>query len=454
MNILILGVCGTFMAGIARIACQLGHKVTGVDQHMYAPVKDMLQLLDMELYDQYNPALMQQRWDLVLVANALSRGMPIIEEMLAQDQPYQSAPSWLHDEVLQHRNVIAVSGTHGKTTTASLLTYVLQSAGLDVGYLIGGCAQDMEFSASIGVDDIFVIEADEYDTAFFDKQSKFMHYSPNCLIINNIEFDHADIFSSITEIKKSFYALCNLIPPDGLIISNYSDVSLQQLLAPVNWCAQTSFASGGAYQADGINDAGRSFEIHRDHAESVQVNWNLIGEYNIHNALAVCAAAEYAGVDGQQVASALHRFSGVKRRMEFRGKRRNLCLYDDFAHHPTAIGAAINAMKLSMETGRLLVILQLGSNSMVSGAHQAGLAGALAAADQVYLTSSKPIKWDISTWRQEMNMPVSYSREIDQVVADIHAFPDQSGDVLLVLGNSNMDQLFASLLADLDGDST
>lgn len=451
MKILVLGVCGTFMSGIARVASQLGHDVTGVDQHMYAPVKDVLQCLDIQLYDSYDVALMERRWDLVLVANALSRGMPIIEKMLIENQPYQSAPSWLCEQVLQYRNVIAVSGTHGKTTTASLLTHVLQSAGLDVGYLIGGCAHNMEFSASIGTDKIFVIEADEYDTAFFDKQSKFMHYAPNCLIINNIEFDHVDIFSSIVEIKKSFYALCNLIPPNGLIISNQSDAVLQQLLAPVNWCGQITFAADGFFQAMAIEDAGRSFQIKRGDAPSIPVHWNLIGVYNIHNALAVCAAAEYAGVAIKQVATALHNFSGVKRRMEFRGKCGNLCLYDDFAHHPTAIGASITAMKSTMAAdARLLVVLQLGSNSMLSGVHQENLAPALSAADRVYLTSHKPIQWEVATLQQAMSIPVHCPESLEEMMVEINSFSARSGDVLLVLGNSNMDQLFKLLQSEVE----
>jgi UDP-N-acetylmuramate: L-alanyl-gamma-D-glutamyl-meso-diaminopimelate ligase len=446
MKLLILGTCGTFMAGIARIACQLGHDVTGVDEGMYSPIKDVLQTLDINLVATYDPKVLDDNWDMVLVANALSRGMSIIEKLLASNLKYQSAPQWLYENVLYKRKVITVAGTHGKTTTTSLLTFVLRELGLDVGYLVGGDAIDLPQTAELGTHEVFVIEADEYDTAFFDKQSKFMHYSPTVAIINNIEFDHADIYSSMAEIKKTFYTLCNIVPPQGLLVTCKQDKLLQDLVAPVNWCGQKTFAAGGDYQAKVINNSGRDFILQYNKQE-IAVNWQLIGEYNVCNALAAFAVCDFLQLDLVKVAAAMHKFSGVKRRMQSRGKFGALNIYEDFAHHPTAIAGAINALKSTMAKGKLIVVLQCGSRTMCSGDHDVkDLAAALAAADHVYVTSSRKLDWDIKQLNSLLRVPTCFVADVAIIASELRAMEVFDGDYLLVLGNGNLDPFFQRML--------
>jgi UDP-N-acetylmuramate: L-alanyl-gamma-D-glutamyl-meso-diaminopimelate ligase len=442
MKLLILGTCGTFMAGIARIACQLGYAVTGVDEGMYSPIKDVLQTLDINLVASYDPKILDDNWDMVLVANALSRGMPIIEKLLASNLQYQSAPQWLYENVLYQRKVIAVAGTHGKTTTTSLLTFVLRELGLDVGYLVGGDAIDLPHTAELGRHEVFVIEADEYDTAFFDKQSKFMHYAPTVAIINNMEFDHADIYSSMAEIKKTFYALCNIVPPQGLLITCKQDKLLQNLVAPVTWCMQKTFAADGDYQAQAITNAGHNF-ILQCATQEIAVSWQLIGEYNIYNALAAFAVCDFLQLNLVKVAAAMHKFSGVKRRMQSRGKFGALNVYEDFAHHPTAIAGAVNALKSTMRTGKLIVVLQCGSRTMCSGDHSVeDLAGALVAADLVYITAGRKLDWDINQLSSLLPAPTQFVADLATIADELTAMEFVDGDYLLVLGNGNLDPLF------------
>lgn len=444
MRLLILGACGTFMAGIARIACQLGHDVTGVDQGMYSPIKEVLETLEMDLCSSYDPEILDQGWDLVLVANALSRGMPIIEKLLSSGIKYQSAPAWLHDNVLQHRKVIAIAGTHGKTTTTSIMTHVLRSLGRDVGYLVGGDANDLPHTAEVGSDELFVIEADEYDTAFFDKQSKFMHYCPTCLVINNIEFDHADIYSSIEEIKKTFYAVANIVPPDGVIVSYQEDDLLQNLVAPVSWCNKLTFGAEGDYQASDISDAGRSFGLVGD--QQVTVKWGMLGQHNVNNALAVFAVCDFLQLDLQQVAHALQTFSGVKRRMQFRGYCNQMAVYEDFAHHPTAIALVIDALKSTLQGGKLTVLLQCGSWTMCGGSHDIrDLAQSLQGADQLYINSSRDLKWDISELASLLSMPMEYESDLSAAASSFNKYNAESGDTLLILGNGSLDKLFSGM---------
>ena len=381
------------MGGIARLATELGHQVTGSDQQVYPPMSDQLRALGIELKEGYRADNIDQSVDLVIIGNALSRGNPEVETVLNQKLRYCSGAQWLHDNVLEKRWVLAVSGTHGKTTTASMLTWILQANGYQPGFLIGGVPGNFSVSASLGHSDFFVIEADEYDTAFFDKRSKFVHYAPNTLVINNLEFDHADIFDTLADIQKQFAHLLRIVPGNGqVIIPNQVD-AIEEVIQRGCWSDVVRVGKDWRYQANAV-DASR-FSLRRD-AREVHVKLPLVGTHNMQNAVMAMIAAFHVGVLPEQAADALATFKAPKRRLELLVEHRGIRVFDDFAHHPTAIKTTVDALKNS-EAGRLIVLLEPRSNTMKSGVHKDALASALADADSVNIFAPESIPWDIAS---------------------------------------------------------
>ena len=401
MHIHILGICGTFMAGCAVIARQLGHIVTGVDKAFYPPMSNILAKHDIELYTGYN-TLHEQNADIYLIGNALTRGTPVIETILNQKLPYISAPQWLAENVLSTRKVIAVAGTHGKTTTTSILTHILQQSGKDVGYLIGGQTNNNNQNAYLGTDEIFVIEADEYDSAFFDKRSKFIHYRPDILIINNLEFDHADIFADLDAIKQQFAHLIRCIPSNGTIIYPLEDKNVRAVLDQAHWSKlyPTSIApliDNQAQISAALSHNPHAFHIHLADNQKAAINWQLLGTHNIHNALSATAAALCVNLPLPDIAASLNKFTGVKRRLELISQNHHLSLYSDFAHHPTAIANTTSAIKKIMQQqDNLILIVELASNSMKAGVHQNLLSESVTLADQVIWYTKQTIDTNIA----------------------------------------------------------
>ena len=393
MHIHIIGICGTFMGGIARLATELGHQVTGSDQQVYPPMSDQLRALGIDLIEGYRAENIDKTVELVIIGNALSRGNPEVEAVLNQKLSYCSGAQWLHDNVLGQRWVLAVSGTHGKTTTASMLTWILQANGYQPGFLIGGVPGNFDVSAALGKSDFFVIEADEYDTAFFDKRSKFVHYSPNTLVINNLEFDHADIFDTLADIQKQFSHLLRIVPGNGQVIIPDQVDAIEQVITQGCWSDVVRVGKDWHYHA---NSADASlFNLRRDDNE-VAVKLPLVGTHNMQNAVMAMIAAFHVGVLPQQAAEALATFKAPKRRLELLLEHRGIRVFDDFAHHPTAIKTTVEALKKS-ETGRLVVFLEPRSNTMKSGVHKDALANALADADSINIFAPASIEWDIAS---------------------------------------------------------
>jgi len=385
MHIHILGICGTFMAGIAAIARGAGHRVTGCDANVYPPMSTQLERLGISIVEGFDPAQLAPAPDVVVVGNALSRGNPVVEAMLDQDLAYTSGPEWLADHVLPGQHVIAVAGTHGKTTTASLLAWILEDAGMDPGFLIGGVAANFSVTARPGKGRVFVVEADEYDTAFFDKRAKFVHYRPQTAILNNLEFDHADIYADLDAILWQFHQLLRTVPASGRIVANGKDPNIARAIDMGCWTPVETFGLGtGCDWTASFSDAGqRRFDIGRDGGPRQQGSWSLSGEHNLENALAAVAAAATVGVEPERAVAALARFEGVKRRLERTATVSDIAVYDDFAHHPTAIRRTIAGLRKRHPGQRIVVALEPRSNTMKMGVHNDVLAEALSGADRV-----------------------------------------------------------------------
>ena len=386
MHIHILGICGTFMGGVAALAKAAGHHVTGCDANVYPPMSTQLAALGIDVIEGYDPSQLDVVPDYVVVGNALSRGNPAVEAMLDRRIPYCSGPQWLSEHVLHKRHVLAVSGTHGKTTTASLLAWILEDAGLSPGFLIGGIPVNFDTSARFGDSEFFVVEADEYDTAFFDKRAKFVHYRPQTLLINNLEYDHADIYADIEAIYWQFHQLMRTIPANGRIIVNGDDPDIARVIAQGCWTPVEKFSVGGDAEWRGeFADKGER-RIRVAHGDrSTESAWTLSGEHNLENALAAVAAARSAGVDLDRAVDSLARFDGVKRRMERTATVAEIAIYDDFAHHPTAIQRSIAGLKHRYPGQRVVIALEPRSNTMKLGVHDDTLASSLDSADLVFV---------------------------------------------------------------------
>jgi UDP-N-acetylmuramate: L-alanyl-gamma-D-glutamyl-meso-diaminopimelate ligase len=454
MHVHILGIGGTFMGGVAAIAKAAGHAVTGADRDVYPPMSTQLDALGIEFIRGYGAEQLDLKPDLVVVGNALSRGVPVVEAMLDRGMPYASGPQWLAENVLRDRHVIAVTGTHGKTTTTAMLTWILEHAGRSPGFLVGGVPGNFDSSARLGEAPLFVIEADEYDTAFFDKRAKFVHYRPRTVILNNLEYDHADIYPDIDSIRRQFNQLLRMVPGSGRLIVNHADPELDATLGMGCWTPRETFAlQGGGAPPDwcasiAAGSAARRFTVHHAGREVAQVHWDLIGEHNVLNALAAIAAAAHLGVDARQSALALEAFRGVKRRMEVRGTVGGVTVYDDFAHHPTAIATTLRGLRARVGDARIIAVVEPRSNTMKLGVHRASLAASLAAADRSWFLNSRDLGWDLPAAVASLGPRVRFAASVEALVQGILE-EAVVGDQLLIMSNGGFGGLHDKLLAGL-----
>jgi len=449
MHIHILGICGTFMGGIALLARELGMTVSGSDANVYPPMSDQLTQAGIELQQGYLAEHLDPAPDLVVMGNAMSRGNPAVEYVLNKGLAYISGPQWLAENVLLDKWVLAVSGTHGKTSTSSLLAWLLEDAGMAPGFLIGGVPGNFGETARLGNTPFFVIEADEYDTAFFDKRSKFVHYHPRTLVINNLEFDHADIFDDLAAIQKQFHHLIRTVPSEGLLITPSHDDAIEKVIRMGNWTKQQTIGlNEGQLQAQGISDDGSQFDVVLDGNTEGSVNWTMLGMHNVSNALAAIAAARHVGVTIEHSCDALNRFKGIKRRMELRGEEQGVKVYDDFAHHPTAIATTINGLRANIGERKLIAILEPRSNTMKMGIHQHTLADSLLAADRVILFEDAGVDMSLNDVQQQIGEKATVEGSIDDIINSVCAEAKQ-GDEILVMSNGGFGGIHQRLLTAL-----
>jgi len=451
MHVHILGVCGTFMGGLAQLAKAKGYRVSGSDANVYPPMSDQLASAGIELLEGYDPDHLRPVPDLVVIGNAMSRGNPEVEYTLDQGLPYTSGPQWLAEHLLRDRWVLGVAGTHGKTSTASLLAWILEDAGLSPGFLIGGVPRNFGCSARLGEAPFFVVEADEYDTAFFDKRSKFVHYRPRTLVLNNLEFDHADIFDDLAMIQRQFHHLVRTVPSNGLIIAPQDDPNLDRVLSMGCWTPVERFSATAESQWGAVDAApdGTVFDVRFGTATEGRVRWGLTGSHNVENALAAIAAARHAGVPAAVAIDALARFQGVRRRMEIRGEADGVTLYDDFAHHPTAIAKTLAGLRARVGSARILAVLEPRSNTMRLGVHRDTLAGSLHAADRVYVFRPGGMEWDLDAVFEGVEGAL-VSDSVDRIVAAVAA-EARRGDHLVVMSNGGFQDIHRRLLSALGG---
>ncbi|MDQ3268304.1 MAG: UDP-N-acetylmuramate:L-alanyl-gamma-D-glutamyl-meso-diaminopimelate ligase [Pseudomonadota bacterium] len=443
MHIHILGICGTFMGGIAVLAKQAGHRVTGCDANVYPPMSTQLEAQGIELIEGFGPEQITLQPDIFVIGNVVSRGNPLMEEILNRNLTYISGPQWLAQNLLQDKWGLAVAGTHGKTTTTSMLAWILEYAGLNPGFLIGGVPQNFGLSARLTDTPFFVIEADEYDTAFFDKRSKFIHYRPRTVILNNLEFDHADIFADLAAIETQFYHLVRTVPGNGLIISNGRDDSLKRVINHGYWTPVELFAC-----ADGWNINADNRVVLNGEAQG-ELKWELMGEHNRLNSLAALAAARHAGVPIAQGLAALSQFKNVKRRMEVRGIVNGITVYDDFAHHPTAIATTVSGLRAKAGTSRILAVLEPRSNTMKLGVMKNALPDSLKDADLVFCYDFN-IGWDAHVVLAPMGGKVIIKDNLSELIAAILAAV-RPGDNVLVMSNGGFGGIHEKLLKRLAG---
>jgi UDP-N-acetylmuramate: L-alanyl-gamma-D-glutamyl-meso-diaminopimelate ligase len=452
MHVHILGIGGTFMAGIAALARAKGHRVTGSDRRLYPPMSTQLAQLGVEILEGYENDRLEPGPDCVIVGNIMRRGMPVIERLLDSGLSYCSGPEWLAREILHDRWTLAVAGTHGKTTSTSILAFLLESAGLRPGFLVGGIPADFGISARLGDAPFFVVEADEYDTAFFDKRSKFVHYRPRTLVLGNLEFDHADIFDDLAAIQRQVHHLVRTVPGSGLIISNGGEAALETALAVGCWTPIERFTGPGAVSpkpAHAIRLVPGGFEVHDpDGARLAEVHWSMPGAHNAENALAAMLAARHAGVPLEVSARALAAFRGVKRRQEWIGTADGVMLFDDFAHHPTAIARTLEAMRDGLEGGRLVAVLEVRSNTMRMGVHTASLGGAMQAADCAYVLAAAELGWDAAAVPDGTRGPARICTEPEELET-ILLEELRAGDRVMLMSNGSFGGLHAKLLEGL-----
>ncbi|MDF2184051.1 UDP-N-acetylmuramate:L-alanyl-gamma-D-glutamyl-meso-diaminopimelate ligase [Grimontia hollisae] len=449
MHIHILGICGTFMGGAALLARQLGHKVTGCDANVYPPMSTLLASQGIEIIQGYDPSQLDPAPDLVVVGNAMSRGNPCVEYVLDNNLNYTSGPQWLLDFLLKDRWVLAVAGTHGKTTTASMLAWVLEDCGYQPGFLIGGVPGNFGVSARLGESMFFVVEADEYDSAFFDKRSKFVHYHPRTLIMNNLEFDHADIFDDLNAIKRQFHHLVRTVPGIGRIIAPSNDDNITSTLAMGCWSELEFAGEDGIWKAEKRVADGSEFDVWFDGKPVGTVKWDLIGDHNVSNALMTVAAARHVGVTPDLACDALGRFINTKRRLEHKGDFNGVTVYDDFAHHPTAIKTTLAGLRAKVGDRRILAVLEPRSNTMKLGVHKDEIAPSLDDADVVLLFQPEHITWSVNDVAEACKAPAKTFDDIDALVAGI-AGEANPGDVVLVMSNGGFGGIHDKLKAALE----
>jgi len=448
MHLHILGIGGTFMGGVALLARALGHAVTGSDQKVYPPMSIQLESQGIALSEGYDPAPLDPPPDLVIIGNALSRGNPAVEYVLDRGIPYTSGAQWVAENILHQRWVLAVAGTHGKTTTSGMLAWILEYARLQPGFLVGGVPENFGVSARLGEAPFFVIEADEYDTAFFDKRSKFVHYRPRTAILNNLEYDHADIFPDVVAIQRQFHHLVRTVPKSGLLVVNGTDPRLAETLQMGCWTPTESFGDSTGWQAEPLTADGSRFRVRFCGREQGVVDWELIGTHNVHNALAAIAAARHAGVPVATSCAALKDYRNVKRRLEVRGAARGVTIYDDFAHHPTAIRVTLDALRARVGKKRIVAVLEARSNTMRLGVHKEELAPALAAADAVLLYQPADLTWDMTIVTNALNGRARIFRSVEDIVTTLchEVRPD---DQVLIMSNGGFEGIHTRLLERL-----
>ena len=451
MKLHILGIAGTFMGGVAALARELGHEVEGSDQAVYPPMSTQLERLGIVLRQGYEPSHISADADTVVIGNALSRGNAAVEAVLDAGRAYTSGAEWLRDCVLPGRDVLAVAGTHGKTTTTSLLAFLLQAAGRDPGFLIGGVAEDFGVSARVGGGREFVVEADEYDTAFFDKRSKFVHYRPLVAILNNLEYDHADIFPDVAAIQRQFHHLVRTVPGRGRLLVNGHDTRLREVLEMGCWTPVEHFGFDPSFEwsARRLREDGSAFEVLRGGRVLGTVEWPLLGDHNLLNGLAALAACAAVGVDVAAVLPALAGFRGVKRRMELLGQARGITVYDDFAHHPTAIATTLAGLRAKVGGARIVVAMEPRSNSMRLGAHAEALAPSLAEADAVVFLARPELPWDAAKVVSAVRGQARAVADADTLLAALGATV-RGGDHVVFMSNGGFDGAPRRFLAALD----
>lgn len=441
MHIHILGICGTFMGGIAAIAKQAGHRVTGCDANVYPPMSTQLEAQGITLIEGFGPEQIGLEPDIYVIGNVVSRGNPLMEEILDRGLPYISGPQWLYENVLREKWVLAVAGTHGKTTTSSMLAWILEYGNLSPGFLVGGVPQNFGISARLTESPFFVIEADEYDTAFFDKRSKFVHYHPRTAILNNLEFDHADIFPDLAAIETQFHHLVRTVPGNGLIVANGREASLDRVLRRGCWTPVERFGAAGGWMIGGADT------IAFKEAFQGTLHWDLMGEHNRLNALAAIAAARHAGVPAEVAIEALAQFRNVKRRMEVRGVVNGITVYDDFAHHPTAIETTLGGLRQKVGKARILAVLEPRSNTMKLGVMKDALPASLREADQVFCYGAN-LGWDAAAALAPLGVKAAAFDDLEALVAAV-ASAACPGDHVLVMSNGGFGGVHGKLLAAL-----
>ncbi|MDR0528897.1 MAG: UDP-N-acetylmuramate:L-alanyl-gamma-D-glutamyl-meso-diaminopimelate ligase [Zoogloeaceae bacterium] len=446
MRIHILGICGAFMGGLARLALEAGHAVSGCDAAVYPPMSEQLRADGVALTEGYDPKTLETPADLYVIGNALSRGNPLLEAILDRGLPYVSGPQWLAEHILQGRHVLGVAGTHGKTTTASMLAWILEKNGLCPGFLIGGVLRNFGVSARLGRAPFFVIEADEYDTAFCDKRSKFIHYRPRTLILNNLEYDHADIFSDLAAIERQFHHLVRTLPASGLIVCNRQEESLARVLARGCWTRVEYFNDPEGIRAEG-EDADGFLRIVEGGAPIGEARWDLIGAHNRQNAAAALLAARHVGVPFADGLAALTDFQNVRRRMEIRGKAAGVTVYDDFAHHPTAIAATLDGLRRKVGDARVFAVLEPRSNTMREGVLKDRLAESLAQADLIFCYAAN-LGWDAAESLAPLQERARVFEDLERMVEEI-AVASRSGDHVLVMSNGGFGNIHNRLLSAL-----
>ena len=454
MHVHILGICGTFMGGVAALAKAAGHRVTGSDRGVYPPMSTQLEALGIDVVAGFDARQLEPVPDIVVVGNVMTRGQPVIEALLDRGIAYASGPEWLREAVLRDRWVLAVAGTHGKTTTSSLLAWILEHAGLEPGFLIGGVPENFGVSARLGAAPFFVIEADEYDTAFFDKRAKFVHYRPRTAILNNLEYDHADIYPDLGSIQRQFHHLVRTVPQSGRIVWNSADAALQATLAMGCWTPLEGFdrargngATWSAVAAPDAEDFSR-FEVMEGGRSRGVVEWELIGTHNVDNALAAIAAARHAGVPVEHSIAALRHFRGIARRMQLRAEVDGIRVYDDFAHHPTAIETTLDGLRRRVGAQRIVAVLEPRSNTMRMGVHRSTLAPSLERADEVWLYAPADLGWDAGDVVRALGSRGRIASDVDQLAADL-ARSLQRGDNVLIMSNGGFGGLHGKLIAAL-----
>ena len=451
MHIHILGICGTFMGSLAIIAKQLGYEVSGSDTNIYPPMSTQLEMAGIEIMSGYSVDHLYPMPDQIIVGNVMSRGNDVIEYLLNNHINFTSGPAWLRQHVLQEKWVLAVAGTHGKTTTSSMLAWILEYAGLRPGFLIGGVPENFDYSSRLGDSKYFVIEADEYDTAFFDKRSKFIHYCPHTLVLNNIEFDHADIFDNLNDIKRQFHHLVRITPRDGKLIINHDDQNIRDVIDMGCWTSIDSFSTSNpdaTWYAKDIDLCKSQFTLQQNNKPRGVGMLNIFGRHNIANAIAAIAGAQHAGVDVDDALQALTHFKGVQRRLEFKGRFNDVSVYDDFAHHPTEIAATIAAFKDQNPQGRVVTVFEPRSNSMRLGIHTNQLANAFDNADKVILFEPQDLEWSIDEVATRMGPECDVFKSIEEIITNLLNVIKKD-DNILILSNGSFNNLSSKLVLQL-----